>query len=147
MGFPLLECSLGGGKESLTVTQRWFLADGSAPDGRTWAVPLFLSASTDTAGSAPVVVAPAGGLFLEAVSATLPTASKAFTWLKVNARGGHGRSTRTLANTRLRESQRRRVQAVLGGEGGGRFTAYINTNKGVVVLYYPRVLLPPNTQL
>jgi puromycin-sensitive aminopeptidase len=81
MGCPLLECSLDAAKQTLTVKQQWFLADGSAPDDRKWAVPLFLGSSA----GAGVVAAPAAGLFLEGPSASLPTTTAAFSWLKMNA--------------------------------------------------------------
>ena len=77
MGFPLLEVERAGGR--LAVKQSWFLADGSAPDGRSWTVPLFAASRAGPAlpESAALLAAPEADLELGA-------SVGAGDWVKVN---------------------------------------------------------------
>lgn len=90
MGFPVLEVlsrSVGADQSTtLCVKQSWFLADGSAGDGRTWTVPVAVAtpdAPTFEAGS-PALALETGGTF----NVVVPPGSadgRPAAWVKLNA--------------------------------------------------------------
>ena len=88
MGFPLLELTSVENGSTLKLSQKWFVADGSAidpKDAKNWPIPIFAQSSVSDGAISEMDIMTTGSHSLNLKSSEAGTCDPIISWVKLNA--------------------------------------------------------------